>query len=80
MAVEPERASFEERISIEKNNADHIEESEKTAQQLFDDDLLSKYPLLHGQSKDELKEINRKVLKKLDYKFLPCITAMLLMK
>jgi len=41
---------------------------------------LEGFPLLVGKSEEELAILNKKVLKKLDWKFLPCITAMLLMK
>jgi hypothetical protein len=41
---------------------------------------LEGFPLLRDKSDEELAVLNKKVLKKLDWKFLPCITAMLLMK
>jgi hypothetical protein len=41
---------------------------------------LSKYPLLTDKSDEELEQLNKSVLRKLDWKFLPCITMMLLMK
>lgn len=41
---------------------------------------LEGYPLLRDKSEEELAVLNKKVLRKLDWKFLPCITAMLLMK
>jgi hypothetical protein len=41
---------------------------------------LQQYPLLSNKSEDELKLLNKAVLKKLDWRFLPCITVMLLMK
>ncbi|KAH0288195.1 putative vitamin H transporter [Aureobasidium namibiae CBS 147.97] len=40
---------------------------------------LEGFPLLVGKSEEELAILNKNVLKKLDWKFLPCITAMLLM-
>ncbi|EUC41932.1 hypothetical protein COCMIDRAFT_29378 [Bipolaris oryzae ATCC 44560] len=40
---------------------------------------LQQYPLLVNKTEDELKALNKAVLKKLDWKFLPCITIMLLM-
>lgn len=42
--------------------------------------FLQGYPLLREKSKDELKQLSKSVLKKLDWKFLPTITLMLLMK
>lgn len=41
---------------------------------------LQQYPLLREKSPEELAALNKAVLKKLDWKFLPCITLMLLMK
>lgn len=41
---------------------------------------LQRYPLLAEKSPEELAVLNKAVLKKLDWKFLPCITLMLLMK
>jgi hypothetical protein len=46
----------------------------------YDSNYLSRYPLLLGKSDKELDELNKAVLRKLDWKFLPCITLMLLMK
>jgi hypothetical protein len=44
------------------------------------DVILERYDLLKNKSQDELDALNKSVLRKLDWKFLPCITAMLLMK
>lgn len=41
---------------------------------------IQQYPLLAGKSPEELAALNKSVLRKLDWKFLPCITFMLLMK
>jgi hypothetical protein len=41
---------------------------------------LEGFPLLVNKSEEELAALNKKVLSKLDWRFLPCITAMLLMK
>lgn len=43
-------------------------------------EYLSRYSLLANKTPEELKALDKKVLRKLDWKFLPCITAMLLMK
>jgi hypothetical protein len=65
------------RPSIEKSasNVDHVEDNDA-----FANEILQKYPLLVGKSQEELAALNKKVLKLLDWKFLPCITIMLLMK
>ncbi|RJE20368.1 Major Facilitator Superfamily [Aspergillus sclerotialis] len=44
------------------------------------DQSLALFPLLQGKTPEELKYLNRAVLRKLDYYFLPCVTAMLLMR
>jgi hypothetical protein len=41
---------------------------------------LEGFPLLVNKSEEELAALNKKVLSKLDWRFLPCITVMLLMK
>lgn len=41
---------------------------------------IQQYPLLKDKSEEELAALNKAVLRKLDWKFLPCITLMLLMK
>jgi hypothetical protein len=64
------------RRSTEKQDITHIE----SANIEFDSNYLSRYPLLVGKSDEELEKLNKGVLRKLDWKFLPCITFMLLMK
>lgn len=63
-----------EASSIDKQDAYHLEET------ALADTVLQRYELLKDKSSAELKALNKAVLKKLDWKFLPCITAMLLMK
>lgn len=41
---------------------------------------IQRYPLLREKTPEELAALNKAVLRKLDWKFLPCITLMLLMK
>ena len=41
--------------------------------------LCQRYPLLANASQGKLDELNKTVLRKLDWRFLPCITLMLLM-
>jgi hypothetical protein len=41
---------------------------------------LQRFELLRGKSQDELAALNNSLVQKLDWKFLPCITWMLLMK
>jgi hypothetical protein len=78
--------------SIQKDPAtqqvDHLEHenSTKTAALhggLTDTELFTlrqRYPLLANASQEKLEELNKAVLRKLDWKFLPVITLMLLMK
>ncbi|KAI4745759.1 MFS transporter [Aureobasidium sp. EXF-12298] len=59
---------------LEKEKAvEHIESAP------VESTYLEGFPLLRDKSDEELAVLNKKVLKKLDWKFLPCITAMLLM-
>ncbi|KAL4916123.1 major facilitator superfamily domain-containing protein [Aspergillus aurantiobrunneus] len=43
------------------------------------DRLLAHFPLLQDKSPEELERLNKAVLRKLDWYFLPCVTMMLLM-
>ncbi|USP82062.1 vitamin H transporter [Curvularia clavata] len=58
-----------------KGDTTHIDNVEETPNREY----LAKYPLLVEKSDKELDKLNKSVLKKLDWKFLPCITMMLLM-
>jgi len=53
-----------------------IEQAQVTEADLY----LQRFDLLAGKSSEELAKLNKKVVSKLDWKFLICITAMLLMK
>ena len=64
------------RKSMEKSDAVHCETSATALEQEY----LSRFPLLVNKTEEELAELNKSVLWKLDWKFLPCITLMLLMK
>lgn len=63
-----------------KNSSDFKEEVENVEAGTIADTVLERYPLLKDISKDELEALNKRVLSKLDWRFLPCITMMLLMK
>jgi hypothetical protein len=52
----------------------------EAAEAATDASYLQQYDLLKNKTEDEIKALNKAVLRKLDWKFLPCITAMLLMK
>ena len=80
MTSRRERLSDEQqRSSLEKeiNTVEHVEKSRGIS---LDDEILQRYPLLVNKSEVEMALLNKKVLKKLDWRFLPCITFMLLMK
>lgn len=55
-----------------------LERTEKHLRQT--DQLLALFPILQGKSPEELQRLNRTVLRKLDWQFLPCVTMMLLMR
>lgn len=80
MADNRQRLSAEqqERSSIEKD-LHTIEHVEKSGGVVTADEILNRYPLLVGKSEVDMALLNKKVLKKLDWYFLPCITFMLLM-
>jgi hypothetical protein len=67
-------ADEQERASLEKN-IKTIEHVEKSAGDALADEILDRYPLLVGKSEVELALLNKKVLRKLDWRFLPCITG-----
>jgi len=80
MTSNRERLSDEQqRSSLEKdiNTVEHVEKSGGLA---LHDEILQRYPLLADKSEVEMALLNKRVLKKLDWRFLPCITFMLLMK
>ena len=71
-------ADEQERSSLEKN-INTIEHVEKSGGVALADEILNRYPLLVGKSEVDMALLNKKVLRKLDWRFLPCITTMLLM-
>jgi hypothetical protein len=44
-----------------------------------DETYLERFPLLREKNSEELKQLNKKLLRKLDWRFLPTVTVMLLM-
>ena len=64
-----------DRKSIEKPQVEAFEDVQIANEELW----LQQYELLSGKSKEELDALNKKVVKKLDWRFLVTITAMLLM-
>jgi hypothetical protein len=80
MTSNRERPSEEQQRSSMEKEINTVEHVEKSGGLTLDDEILSRYPLLAGKSEVEMSLLNKKVLKKLDWKFLPCITFMLLMK
>jgi hypothetical protein len=80
MTSNRERSSDEQQRSSMEKEINTVEHVEKSGGPTLDDEILQRYPLLAGKSEVEMALLNKKVLKKLDWKFLPCITFMLLMK
>lgn len=60
--------------SLDKVKAD-IEHIEGLSETLY----LDRFPLLQNKSPEELKQLNKTLLRKLDWRFLPTVTVMLLM-
>lgn len=80
MTSSRERVSDEQQRSSLEKEINTVEHVEKTGGYASNDEILQRYPLLAGKSEVEMAMLNKKVLKKLDWRFLPCITFMLLMK
>ena len=73
----PQAAGTDRRSSIGKEGGiEVLEDAQTSNEQLW----IQEYDLLRDKSKEELDLLNKKVLKKLDWRFLTTITAMLLMK
>lgn len=72
MAQEPNRTSTDapSRSSIEKANVEHVE---RTADYDPTLEILQRYPLLVNKTEEERASLNKKVLRKLDWKFLVCL-------
>ena len=71
-------ATNQARISISKEDAEivkveHVAPADASV-------WVQQYPLLREKTEEELAALNKAVLRKLDWKFLPIITVMLLMK
>lgn len=70
-------ANSASKSSLEKTfTAEVVEDAQLSNQEIW----IQQYDLLVGKSKEELDALNKKVVKKLDWRFLVTITAMLLMK
>lgn len=72
MTENRERASADglSRSSLEKSK--NIELVEKAEGNTLADEILNRYPLLVGKSEEDMASLNKKVLRKLDWKFLVC--------
>ncbi|KAK3666393.1 hypothetical protein LTR22_002698 [Elasticomyces elasticus] len=66
-------ANMTPRTSLDKKPIEHVEEAD------FNNTILQRYALISGKSEKELSKLNKSVLRKLDWKFLPMATMMLLM-
>lgn len=66
-----------ERVSLESKTSKIAEEQ---LEQSVLDTYLEQFPLIRDKSPEERKKIEKSLVRKLDWKFLPCITLMLLMK
>lgn len=61
------------RSSLEKTNIEHVEKADESG---LASEILSRYPLLVDKSEEEMAALNKKVLKKLDWKFLVCFLSL----
>lgn len=63
--------------SVDKDaKVEVVEQAQASNEELW----LQEFDLLVSKPKEELEKLNKKVVKKLDWRFLTTITAMLLMK
>lgn len=69
------RASLNSVSSISKSALEHVEENTPHPEQ-----FLPLFPVLQEKAPEELDMLDRAVLRKLDWQFLPCVTMMLLMR
>lgn len=68
----------EARNSIEsKTNAECVEENAPDITSA--EQMLEQWPLLRDKTPQERDNLNKKLLRKLDWIFLPCVTLMLIM-
>lgn len=44
------------------------------------EEIQARFPLLRDLSKDQMDALNKKVVSKLDWRMMPCVTLMFLMK
>jgi hypothetical protein len=44
------------------------------------EDVQARYPLLRDLSREDMDTLNKRVLRKVDWRLMPCITVMFLMK
>jgi hypothetical protein len=72
MAIDQRQS--ESSLEKERKEADCTEQTE-----IVPNEYLHLYPLLVDKTPEELKKIEKKLLNKLDYVFLPVVTLMLLM-
>lgn len=75
----PESQKQEAQHGSPKGSVD-LEQSESMEAGTIEEIVLQRFPLLINRSKEELAVLNKQVVKRLDWKFLPCNTMMLLMK
>ena len=74
MTMAPTRSSVskvDDGSKIVLENLEHVSQEEQ---------LLSLFPVLQDKTPEELERLNKAVVRRLDWRFLPCVTMMLLMR
>ena len=74
MTLPERKESFNTISSTSKSAVEHIEDTPHP------EHFLRLFPILQDKAPEELEMLDRAVLRKLDWRFLPCITMMLLMR
>jgi hypothetical protein len=64
---------------VRMNSLDKVKAEIEHIEGLPNEQWLERFPLLQNKTPEELKQLNTKLLKKLDWRFLPTVTVMLLM-
>lgn len=75
MTPSKRRESLSSKSSTSKTALEHVEENTPGPEQ-----FLPLFPVLQDKNPEELELLNKSVLRKLDWQFLPCVTMMLLMR
>lgn len=75
-AMAPSVRSRQDSVDLKENLGNDVELEENTQR----DEYLERYELIRNKSPEERKALEKSLVRKLDWKFMPTVCAMLLMK